>query len=69
MIGDRTYALGLNYGLNGADAVRLRAERMIDDIADNAFRQGNTRAALARSSRYQRMVNRAVSNMLANSNG
>lgn len=56
-------------GLSRTDAVRARADIMVDTIAENAFAQGNTRAALARSSRYQRMVNRAVSNMLANSNG
>ena len=63
-------ALGRQYGFYTAgSATNFRADVMIDRIAENAARQGNTPAALARSSRYQRMVGRAVSNMLGNSNG
>lgn len=54
---------------NRADAARARAEWLTERAAEDAFDRGNTPAALARSARYQRMVNRAVSNMLANSNG
>ena len=56
-------------GLNRTDAVRARAYGLEERAADYAFERGNTPSALARSSRYQRMINRAVSNMLANSNG
>ena len=63
-------AMGRQYGFYTAgSATSFRADTMIDRIAENAAMQGNTRAALARSSRYQRMVNRAVQNMLSNSNG
>ena len=63
-------AYGRQYGFYTAgSAARFRADAMAERIADNAFEQGNTPKALARSSRYQRMVNRAVSNMLGNSNG
>lgn len=56
-------------GLSRTDAVRARAYGLEERAADYAFERGNTPSALARSSRYQRMINRAASNMLANSNG
>ena len=51
------------------DAVRARAYGLEDRAADEALRRGNTPSALARSGRYQRMIDKAVSNMLvANKN-